>query len=65
MIKLGQRLKNSVVGMGMKYGPTAFSMDQRAVPIMNVLSHPITQNVAHKAISVLEKSSRRKHNIIS
>ena len=52
MIKLGQRLKTSVVGMGMKYGPTAFSMGQRAVPIMNVLSHPITQAVAHKAISV-------------
>ena len=60
MIKLGQRLKNSVVGMGMKYAPTAFTMGQRAVPIMNVLSHPITQAVAHKAISVLEKSSRRK-----
>ena len=59
MIKLGQRLKNSVVGMGMKHG-TAFSMGQRAVPLMNVLSHPITQAVAHKAISVLEKSSRRK-----
>ena len=25
MIKLGQRLKNSVVGMGMKYAPTAFT----------------------------------------
>ena len=65
MIKLGQRLKNSVVGMGMKYGPTAFSVGQWAVLIMNVLWHPITQAVAHKAISVLEKSSRRKHNIIS
>jgi len=62
MIKLGQRLKNSVVGMGMKYAPTAFTIGQRAIPIpiMNVLSHPITQAVAHKAISVLEKSSRRK-----
>ena len=60
MIKLGQRLKKSVVGMGMKYGPTAFTMGQRVVPIMNVLSHPITQAVAHKAISVLEKSSRGK-----
>ena len=39
----------------MKYAPTAFTMGQRAVPIMNVLSHPITQAVAHKAISVLEK----------
>ena len=61
MIKLGQRLKNSVVGMGMKkYAPTAFTMGQKAVPIMNVLSHPISQAVAHKAISVLEKRSRRK-----
>ena len=50
MIKLGQRLKNSVVSMGMKYAPTAFTMGQRAVPIMNVLSHPITQATAHKAI---------------
>ena len=60
MIKLGQRLTISVVGMGMKHGPTAFSMGQRAIPLMNVLSHPITQAVAHKAISVLEKTSRRK-----
>jgi hypothetical protein len=55
MIKLGQRLKNSVVGIGIKYAPTAFTMGQRAVPLMNVLSHPITQAVAHNAISVLKK----------
>ena len=60
MIKLGQRLKNSVVGMGIKYAPSAFTMGQRAVPLMNVLSRSITQAVAHKAISVLDKSSRKK-----
>jgi hypothetical protein len=60
MINLGQRLKSSVVGMGMKYAPAAFTMGQRAIPLMNVLSHPATQAVPHKAISVLDESSRRK-----
>ena len=60
MINLGQRLINSVNTMGTKLAKSAFTMGQRAIPIMNTINNPITQAVAQKVISVLEKSNRRK-----